>query len=161
MNYILPKSCACAVATLLCAAPAAAESGQIDLTSCRAGTTEVLFHSEALTVMRLDHKGIHRSNNADKATDGASDWCMGLITLSEQGRRGSGYCVNLHLDGERTVVNWTATGEGGTWEFVAGTGNWAGVKGSGSYEPLLDARPVTEGTYQGCIRIIGNYETAR
>jgi hypothetical protein len=52
------------------------------------------------------------------------------------------------------VVEYDSFGEKeeGNWKYLQGTGKWKGITGSGKYRTVTDGKPITLGTFQGCVR---------
>jgi hypothetical protein len=68
--------------------------------------------------------------------------CHGAGFWDAEGSWGEGICVHSDADGTRTSAWKRGKGEeSGGWEFLSGTGKYAGVTGEGTHKPS----PVPEG----------------
>lgn len=83
-----------------------------------------------------------RNSEPDSPVDGLHGPCFGFMEIKEGLLSGDGYCNYDDADGERAVIQWTATslGEGGEirgeWTLIGGSGKWVGATGGGEFESL-------------------------
>ena len=156
MTILVTRRAAAAMALALAGTGALADGRSISLMNCRSGTTTVLTHSPELTLMAIEHTGVH-SGFRLKTFENNTNHCIGTMRISAGERQGNGFCRNVDPDGDETYVEWNIIDGEGTWSFIAGTGKWRGIRGGGESRSIVTGTPVRDGTYQGCVRITGEY----
>jgi hypothetical protein len=75
---------------------------------------------------------------------GASVVCPGVNDVFLDGResRAMGYCVVTDMDGDKAFLSWENKGgpivrPGGTFTWMSGTGKYAGIKGSNTFDVTI------------------------
>lgn len=158
MEHPSAREAALALALALALAGSGALAGgqSISFENCRSGTITLLTRSPELTLMAVEHTGIHTGYRR-KTFENNTNHCIGTMRIAAGERSGNGYCRNLDPDGDETYVEWRIDGDAATWAFIGGTGKWRGIRGGGEYRDLVAGPPIQEGTYQGCVRVTGQY----
>jgi hypothetical protein len=89
-------------------------------------------------------------------TDHMTWRCWGIGEFVNGKGRSHGYCLGQDPSGDQLAEDWTETEDHaldakplkGTIKLTSGTGKFAGITGSGTYEDYGNAwKPITEGTY--------------
>jgi hypothetical protein len=138
---------------------ALAEETPLDFTVCRSGTVHLLEQSKEALVLAIDISGVVVSAN-DKRFDSMTTRCYGVGSVISGKRVGTGYCKFLDKDGDTNVLSYTASADkpgAGTWEYVYGSGKWAGIKGKGDFYTATSGKPLAPGTYQACNRVTAKF----
>lgn len=94
--------------------------------------------------------------SADAAFQSMSIECIGVYE-ARASFESRGYCVFVDAAGDKAFGTDASGPHGYTWQFLGGTGKFAGIAGGGTIERLGNAPPVRDGTLQGCRRIVGHY----
>ena len=144
-------------------AVAIAEGMPLEFTVCRAGAIQLLEQSKEATVYVLDISGVV-SAASDKRFEHMSSRCAGVGSLINGRRVGTGYCKFLDPDGHTNVLAYSVSADKpgeGTWQYVHGTGKWAGITGGGGYHATTHGKPIAPGTLQSCNRVTGKFTLAR
>lgn len=129
-----------------------------DITTCHQGTVTMLSKTKELTIFAVESNGISFSNDNNKTFDGNTAHCLGTVKINEQGSVRQGYCKYLRTDGEFVVGEWKQVDKQmGTWTYLQGTGSLAGIKGGGTYQRVVQGKPIHPGTYNNCGRATGKY----
>ena len=150
---------AAAVALALSSTGALAGAQSISFTNCRSGTATVLTRSPDLTLMAVEHTGVHTGFRV-KTFENNTNHCVGTIKLVAGTRSGHGFCRNVDPEGDETYVEWRIANGEASWQFIGGTGKWQGIRGGGTSRDTVTGRPVIDGTYQGCVHVTGEYTLA-
>jgi hypothetical protein len=95
--------------------------------------------SQGLVLGRTKYYGLYFHDD-----EVATCWAVETFERSPQGGSQKGYTVNLYKDGSSTVMafegrksklgNESQNKFEGGWQFVSGTGRFAGIEGGGNYE---------------------------
>lgn len=134
-------------------------SEPFDFTSCRSATIDVLAKTDDVYIRSFDGKGIDSSNHENKLFDNWTHRCMGVSADVGEKRIRHGFCKFMDPDGDLMLLEWPgAEGKPFTWYFLAGTGKWKGITGSGDYKISKRGKPIEEGTFQFCVKVTGTYE---
>lgn len=129
-----------------------------DLTSCWSGDVTMLSASKDLVILSFDIKGVSHSNHENKAFDNHSFHMVGINKIEAGNRSGTSYAKYLSPEGDIVFGEIQTVGDKQTWKFLFGTGKWEGITGGGKTEPITNAKPIKEGTIQGCARATGTYQ---
>ena len=132
------------------------KQGPVDWTLCFGGTVN------ALAASPQDHFGTYAVTGALRAASGLVESMSLDCTGSFEHRAGAGkhqgYCIFLDSAGDRVFGADRRGPQGYEFEFIGGTGKYAGITGGGNIEPLAELKPVRDGTMQACRRMRGNYK---
>jgi len=155
------------LATLACAAGCAfgtisVAAEQMDITVCYSGTFTIINDARnELLVAGWRHSGIISSNSQSKLLHNAVVHCQGVEHGFGEKRTGYGLCKIVDDDGDVITAEIPYTGFIYDVKFLAGSGKWAGVKGSLRSERTVRNKPgkgAMPGEYQGCRREVGSFE---
>ena len=139
--------------------PAAQAETPYDFTCCACGTYTMLSQSKELTLLSADFKGIIRSNHENKVFDNCTIHHVRIVKIGAGKWSVHGYSKLLDPDGDIIVQEYSQIGNEATIKFLAGTGKWKGITGSGTSKILTpNAKPIAPGTIQGCYRQTGTFE---
>ena len=134
----------------------AAESG-VDFVKCNSVKLTPINVGGDVTAMGSEGLGIVASSSS-KDFENSTTHCVGFFRVIGGKRGGRGMCKFLDPAGNTVLAEWEILGAGeGTWEFLAGTGKFKGVGGSGQWKVFTAAKPSAEGTSQACERYTGKY----
>jgi hypothetical protein len=139
-----------------------AQAEPIDITYCLSMTTTLVSETQELSVHSFDFKGIARSNLESKAFDNLTFHGIGVARdLADKRIHRYGYIKFMDPDGDILVTENLHTldaGQESDWNFLQGTGKWKGIKGGGKLRSAAGGKPITPGTRQGCMRMMGTFE---
>jgi hypothetical protein len=137
-----------------------AEEKPLSFLSCRSGDITILSASKELTVLSFELKGIDQGIDGDTTFENFTHRCMGIQRIKGGEVWSLGNCKYMDPDGDYFLVEWDGISGGKPlpWEFVQGTGKWKGIKGSGTAQGITKGKPIVEGTFQFCSKILGTYE---
>ena len=144
--------------TIYCASQAAlAEPIPLSKISCSSVEITPIMQTDELKLHSWSSTSIIRDQSTRGEPD-VSEHCVGTTMTHGDQTTMRGYCVSLNPNGDQVLVEVSREGEGpGTWQLIDGTGGSAGITGTGSFRVITEARPIQEGTWQGCNEIEGNY----
>ena len=151
-------SASLAIGTLMGFSPAtwAAES-PVDFVKCSSSKATSLNVGGDVTAIGLENTGIIASGST-KDFENSSAHCVGLFRIVGGKRAGNGMCKFLDPAGNTVLGEFQILGPGeGSWEFLAGTGKFKGISGSGQWKVYTTAKPSVEGSSQFCERYTGKY----
>lgn len=141
--------------------PVVAVEGPVDISVCRSGTIQFLERSKEATVLYIESTGIVAATT-DKRFENMTSRCIGVGSNVNGSGAGNGYCKYIDPDGDVNVLSYLVTKRGeGTWQYLHGTGKWAGIQGSGTFKFFTSGKPFSEGTVQSCNRVTGNFTIAK
>ncbi|HEY5633872.1 MAG TPA: hypothetical protein VIT02_08920 [Burkholderiaceae bacterium] len=129
----------------------------IDATLCWGGTAHVIAPAQGSVMGTYQLTGPMRSAEPGGAFDGASFECVGTFESLAGDFRSVGYCVSVDKQGDKAWGRDIRTRTEDTFEYLGGTGKYAGMSGTATKErpgAFPAARP---GSVQGCSRILGKY----
>ncbi len=129
-----------------------------DMNVCGSGTVTMVSASKELTVLSNDSKGITFSNHPNKVFDNLTYHCVGVVKVEGDKATRTTYCKFIDPDGDIVVGETIYVGTEGGWKFLQGTGKWKGITGGGKNWPITSGKPITPGTFQGCLRATGTFE---
>ena len=130
-----------------------------DLTLCSSGQTSMLLATKELVLFNTQGNGITMSNHENKKFHGMSYSCIGSNKIAKGVHQQVVYCKYMVADGDLVAGEGIKTGKEGTWEFLYGTGKWQGITGGGPLGvPAVRGKPISEGTYQICMRAKGTFK---
>lgn len=137
-----PKVLFAALAVALCAfTPALSET--MSITGMGHGTASSTPMPVSDSLIMVDVGSTYEGFETDDPMNpfaSAAGPCFGSLLIDKGAVSGEGLCRYTDGDDEVAVVKWTATGmsaEGrtqGDWEILGGTGKWASMTGSGSFD---------------------------
>jgi hypothetical protein len=147
------------VAALALAAPVLAQvakEGPLDFVMCWGGQIHQLAAMETARFGTYSVSGAVRG--ADKPFDGMAVECIGTYESITGVHKSKGYCIFQDASGDRIYgTDWVAP-EGPAWQYLAGTGKFKGITGSGKVEALSTNAQLRPGTMQACRRVTGTYK---
>jgi hypothetical protein len=160
IRHIVTFSCAVFGAQLAIAAPLPKE-GPTNLLLCLAGDAPpTMIFSKEHMLGTLAWSGALWNVTPGGPFDAMSGECGGHYSVSPTGVDSVGQCQYIDADGDKTLVNIPQNHNGtGIWTFVAGTGKYVGLSGSGEFKPLRQLPPaLTQGKAVVCSTITGTYK---
>ena len=94
------------------------------------GTTALTNHTSGVIIVDKTTE-----NNASLL---AQQDCFSTVVVAEDGKSGKvmGHCTGINPKGDVWTTSFNGDFTGGTWEYIGGTGAYAGVKGGGTYKPM-------------------------
>lgn len=138
---------------------------QLDTTHCYSGTGTLINNAkDGMQVASWAQNGIIMSHSPSKLLANAVVHCEGVEHGVGENREGYGLCRIMDDDGDVIVAEIPYKGFVYDVKLLAGTGKWAGVKGSLHSERIVRSKPgkgAMPGTYQGCRREVGSFELAK
>jgi hypothetical protein len=92
---------------------------------------------DGTTLVRQTQSGMIMTSDADSPLNRAATTCIGSILMDADGvpTAASGHCDMVDIDGDVWTAWWSGGAEGGDWGFMASTGKFDGIQGSGKYWP--------------------------
>ncbi|MDX1776075.1 MAG: hypothetical protein R3297_05805 [Desulfobulbales bacterium] len=66
-------------------------------------------------------------------------------------------CEFIDKDGDKRYGKGQRIGPNGEFTFLAGSGKWEGIKGSGTYKPVGSYPKIVPDKFQGCFLTEGSY----
>ena len=92
---------------------------------------------DGTTLVRVVQSGMEMSSDADSPLNRAATTCTGSMIMDADGvpTAASGHCDMVDIDGDVWTAWWSGGAEGGDWGFMASTGKFDGIQGSGKYWP--------------------------
>ena len=128
-------------------------------TWCASAKRTVLESNPDVTVTMIDSLGIQTPNSTFKPWENATVHCMGYYRSMQGKLTQKGACRWTDATGDTFTGEYEGTPDKPpVWTFLAGTGKWKGIKGSGTYRYVTAAKPADSGTLQLCIEHSGKYE---
>ena len=123
-----------------------------DVDACVSADLSPLVHSQEITILAWNAKGIMRSNNEDKVFDNFTVQAQGVTAIEGKNRTIYGYMKYLDPDGDFVIFRYTLNpGEKeSSTTLMFGTGKWKGIAGGGKAKQIARGKPVAEGTIQYC-----------
>ena len=94
------------------------------------GTTALTNHTSGVVIVEKTTE-----NNPSLL---AQQDCFSTVVVAEDGKSGKvmGHCTAINPKGDVWTLSFNGDFTGGTWEYIDGTGPYAGVKGGGTYKPM-------------------------
>ena len=137
-----------------------AEEKPVKILSCRSGDVSILSASKELTVLSFELKGIDQGLDGDTTFENFTHRCMGIQRIKGGEVWSVGNCKYMDPDGDFFIVEWDGQSGGKPlpWQYIQGTGKWKGIKGGGTAQGVTEGKPIADGTFQSCTKIIGTYE---
>jgi hypothetical protein len=134
-----------------------AAEAAVDFVKCSSMKVTSINVGGDVTANGLENWGIVASGTS-KEFDNNSTHCVGFLRVIGGKRAGKGMCKFLDPAGNTALAEWEILGAGeGSWEFLAGTGKFKGIGGSGTWKVFTTAKPSADGTGQFCERYTGKY----
>lgn len=140
-----------------CAVAAQAREVPIDLQSCWGGTSQVVTPAKGTMMGTFQLNGAQRSAQPGGPGDGSSIECIGTFEAIGGVYRHFGYCTTVDRDGDRTWGRDIRTKDEDVFEYMGGTGKYAGITGKLSKERPAPFPTLRPGLLQGCARVFGTY----
>jgi hypothetical protein len=152
--------CSLIIGLIMLAPPAYAEE-PYEYTQCLSGTVTLFHQSKELPLaLSWAESGITMSD--DKRFNNMTIHCEGVQFGLGPKRRGYGLCKATDLDGDMMIYGGEYGAPGTSFgTFMAGTGKWKGIKGTGLRKRLVRSKPrkgAMPMTYQGCHKVTGTFE---
>ena len=132
-----------------------AEEKPMSIMSCRSGIVDMLSASKELVVYGYELKGIDLGTEKDKTFENFTHKCIGVSRVAGGEILTDGYCKYMEPEGDYFIVHFSgpAGGKPVPWTFIQGTGNWEGIKGSGTATQVTKGKAIADGTVQFCSKI--------
>ena len=138
--------------------------GTLNGTFAAFGTVNAQATAKERTVLAIDENGLSVTNGV---LDHMTWHCSGLAEFTNGIGQTQGFCVGRDPVGDQVVFNWESEKHApdqkvvhGTFTWTGGTGNYAGIRGDGTYMDYSgEFRPLTEGTIVSYLTFEGNYRT--
>jgi hypothetical protein len=157
-RWTLSKAMPLAAAGLVSLAASAQipKEGPIDWTICWGGPVYTVVATPQ------DRFGTYAVTGAMRASNGPAETmsleCIGTFESRGSSGKSQGYCVFQDAAGDRIFGTDDRDAKGYVFEFLGGSGKYAGITASGVIEPLAALRPMRDGTLQACRRLRGTYK---
>ena len=159
-QIVLPV-CAVLLGVQLANAAPLPKEGPMNLQNCWAGDAPpAMIFSKENMLGTLHWSGTLWNPTAGGPFDAMSGECGGHYTAGATGVDAIGQCQFVDAEGDKMLVAIPVNHNGtGTWNFVAGTGKYSGIKGGGDFKPLRQFPPAPEqGKAVTCNIVTGNYK---
>jgi hypothetical protein len=128
-------------------------------TWCSSLKRTVLESNPEVTVSMTEQWGIQIPNSTFKPWENATAHCMSYARSMQGKVTQKGACRWTDVTGDTFTGEFEAVPDKPpVWNFLAGTGKWKGIKGSGTYRIVAVGKPAENGTLQVCIEHSGRYE---
>jgi hypothetical protein len=101
--------------------------------------------------------GTIRSASPGGALDGNSYECVGTYEAIAGSYRQIGYCVSVDRQGDKAWGRDVRNKDEDSYEYIGGTGKYAGITGKLTKERPAPFPQARAGTLQGCARLVGTY----
>ena len=141
----------------VCAVAVQAKEVPVDLQTCWGGTNQVITPSQGTVMGNFQLSGTQRSAQAGGAWDGSSIECIGTFEIFGGSYRHFGYCTTVDRDGDKAWGRDVRTKDDDSFEYVGGTGKYAGIGGKLRKERSAPFPPLRAGILQGCSQVLGTY----
>jgi hypothetical protein len=119
----------------LAAAPLPKE-GPVNMVSCFVGDTTFMEASKENQFGTATFNGLRFTPTEGGFGDATTAECIAQISVDATGRNATGFCVSVDADGDKVSTNLAGKNGVGKWNFIGGTGKYAGIIGSGEYKPI-------------------------
>ncbi len=135
------------------------KEGKYDMTACISGTAKRIAFDATHSVMTVEQSGTALSNPPGGFLDKGTFYCLGLGTSLAGKVTYETICQVALPDGDKILSTFTQEPDGKiTRKFVAGTGIYEGIAGSGIVEAMGTFPTVMPGTFQNCNHQTGTYK---
>lgn len=132
------------------------KEGPIDVTMCYGGPMHMVSATPSDRFGTYVVKG--GTSAANTTFDSMIVECAGTFEARSGTPQSRGYCVFQDASGDKINGIDSLTPQAGyAWEYLGGTGKFAGISGSGRVERVGTLGP-GPGTLQGCRRFTGSYK---
>ena len=142
--------------TVFLIVPTIQAADSFEATACRSGTITMVHASKELMVLSVELKGLLQSDT--EMLNNVSEICVGTMKRMGEKTTQMGYCKYLYPNGDINVVEFDGVRNSGNVKFLLGTGKWANIKGSGTWQNIQRVKPIVKGTFQNCIKLKGSYK---
>ena len=147
--------CAIVIATCSSVGSVLAAQGSSSTIMCRSGTLTTVARTDDTFIYNVDHRGTIVSEDGAKTFDNFTHHCSGTVAMVNGKASGGGFCRYVDpATGDLVFASWSPGDKAGTgtYKYIGGTGKWKGISGSGDYQLVAKTLPISEGTYQNCVR---------
>lgn len=148
-----------ALAAVMTAHAQPARQGTIDSQTCWGGTAQLMNFAKELAMGTYALTGTTRTAPPGGFMDLATYECLGSFEHGKAGAGHNGYCVMVDAQGDQVFVRDVRPVGAASWpwQYLGGTGKYAGITGSGESRRIGAFAPARPGTTQGCNQITGSY----
>jgi len=156
MNKLMCAAAVALAATATAAYPAATEYKGL---WCGHAKINMLGSSPELTVYTTETWAIEIPGaSAPKALESATVHCVGHTRVVQGKATAVSTCQFTDTTGDMFTGEATqAPDKPNAWIFLAGTGKWKGVQGTGTFQYVSRSKPAADGTLQLCLQHSGTY----
>jgi len=144
-------------AVAACAVAAQAKEVTVDTQTCWGGTSQVVAPAKGVVMATYQTVGTIRSMQPGGPGDGNSIECIGTFEVFDGNFRQVGYCTTVDRDGDRTWGRDIRNKDEDVFEYVGGTGKYAGISGKLRKERPVAFPALRPGATQGCSHTFGTY----
>jgi hypothetical protein len=90
------------------------------------------------TVLSNHNKGVLIADDKNSVFHHTQQDCFATVVVAKDGKSGEamGQCSNIDKNGNVTVISFKGDFNGGTWQFIGGTGDMAKISGGGTYKAI-------------------------
>jgi len=140
--------------------PTARAQQTFQVIGCSSGKTVTLSEDKALTIYSIVGRGPAWSIAGNKSFDDMTWDFVATLRVMDSKTIGIGYYKFTDADGDYFILEASgdAVIEGGTWNFLSGTGKWKGATGKLRGRVALRGKPLAIETEQYWCRVIGTLE---
>lgn len=111
----------------------------------------------ALSAYTSEVWAIETAGSVPKALEGDAVHCVGYTRIEKGKHTGRSACRFTDPQGDWFVGEATrAPGEPNVWTFLAGSGKWKGIQGSGTFKIVSQTKP-RAGSLELCLRHSGTF----
>ncbi len=129
----------------------------VDVRMCWGGTSQTIVPAQGTVLGTFQLTGPFYSAAPGGAFDGAGGECVGAFESLAGELRLIGYCQLVDRQGDKAWGRDTRNKGEDFYEFLGGTGKYAGISGTLKKERPAPSAAPRPGTLTGCARMVGAY----
>jgi len=145
------------VSAALACAPALAQEQAYDLKICSTLERSIIDRVGGTTILATVSRGMADSITPGGPFDKMMSECRGVVDASKAGFSYATRCVFVDKEGDKLIGASVGTQEGWKWTFLAGTGKWEGIQGSGTGKTTARYSPLSPAVSASCGHSTGTF----
>jgi hypothetical protein len=156
-KFLVTVAATLAGAAALALAAQAAET-DYKFTWCGLDKSAMLSSGPDLTIFTDEARGMVTPESGFKPFENTAVRCMGYHRMMQGKEWGHSACLMTDAQGDTLIGEATiAPDKPPVWTFLAGTGKWQGITGSGTFQFTAMTKPGADGTMEFCLTPTGKY----
>ncbi len=156
-KFLVTVAATLAGASALAVAAQAAET-EYKFTWCGLDRSAMLTSGPDLAIFTDEARGMVTPESGFKPFEGTAVRCAGYHRLMQGKMTTSSACVMTDAEGDTLIGEGIeAPGKPPVWTFLAGTGKWEGITGSGTFQFTAMGKPGADGAVEFCLTPSGKY----